>query len=105
MLVGAAAVDPLAVVVGRGLTNELRLQVWRPAQGRPVLGSAGVGAADHADLAVAPRLRRRPLDGIVAVAQDTGAVVAEGVEVPLGGKTAAHVLNDDDVAAAGEELR
>ena len=104
-LEGAAAVDPLGVVVGRGLADVHGAQVRRASRGQPVLGRAGVGAADGADVAVAPGLGGHPLHGVVAVAVLAPAVVVEGDEVALGGEAAAHVLDDDGVALGGEEGR
>ena len=62
------------------------------------LVEAGVGAAPHRDLAVAPGLLRQPLDDVVSVA----AVVGEGFEDAAGVPAAAHVHEREHVAVRGE---
>ncbi len=64
----AAGEHHVAVRVTHRQDREDRLQVRRALRGGEDLGDREVGDAVHADLAVAPRLERRPLDELVAVA-------------------------------------
>ena len=75
----------------------------RARVGQLQLGPAVVGATDGADAAVRPRQRGGPLDGVVAVlgVHVVGAVEA-GLELAIGGVSAAHVLDDVDVSALGQ---
>ena len=73
-LAGGARHEPHdAAVVGRlvevvvAAGDEDRLEVRRPLGGGEHLHRAEVGDADHADVAVAPRLRGDPLDEVVGV--------------------------------------
>ena len=61
-----AVVDCRLVEVGGDRHREDRPQVRRPLDGRLELGHGEVADADHPDVAVAPRLRGRPLDEVVA---------------------------------------
>ena len=59
-LVGGALVQ-----VSRHGDGEDRLEMWWPLDGRLQLGHREVTDADHADVAVTPRLRGGPLDEVV----------------------------------------
>src|SRR5215216_6891975 len=87
--------DDLTNVAGR-LTYEQRSEVGRTGGRSEILGVAGVGAVQHPDAAVRPRLLGRPLDGIVAVLVVTPAVIATRIEGALGAESAAHALPDHD---------
>ena len=65
------------------------------------LVEAGVGAAPHRHLAVAPGLTGQPLDHVVAVAP----LVGERLEAAAGVAAAAHVHQDEDVTVAREVHR
>ena len=104
-LEGAAVVHPLRPVVRGGLAHVHRPEVGRPGRGEPVLGGAGVRAADRADVPVAPRLGGDPLDRVVAVAVLAPAVVVERDEPALRREAAAHVLDHDRIALRREEGR
>ena len=81
---------------GRGDRREVR-----GLRDRGVPGvESGVGAADHPDLAVAARQRRRPFDGVVPVLL----LHRVHVEHAAGAAAAAHVLLHVDVAARRPEL-
>src|SRR5579883_3649882 len=75
--------------------REDRLQMRRVLLGGVELLGAEAGNADHADIAVAPRLLRDPLDQIVAVP------LAAAAAVRL--EDAARRADDVDVAARDEE--
>src|SRR5215475_4312373 len=49
---------------------------------------------EHADVAVTPRLRDEPFQGIVAILT----FVHEGVKIPLGLEPAPDILNNDGIA-------
>ena len=66
-LEGAAAIDPVVEQVRGRLPHKYRLQGGRLRRADHVCGLTRVGAAQHADLAVRPRLLRDPLHGVVAV--------------------------------------
>ena len=100
-----AVIDPLAPVVRRRLAHVHGAQMGRARGREPVLRRAGVGAADGADVAVAPRLRGDPLNSVVAVAVNTPAIVVKRNEFSVGLEAPAHILNDDAVAARREERR
>ena len=102
---GAITIDPLTVIVGRRLTNELGAKMGWSTHGSTILGRAGIGSTDHADIAIAPVLSRSPLDGVVAITQDPCAVIPEGVEVTVRGETSTHILNQNGITAPGEEFR
>ena len=104
-LEGAAVVDPLRPVVRRGLPHEHRAEVRRASRGQPVLGRSRVGAADGADVAVAPRLGGHPLHGVIAVAVLAPAVVVERDEAALRGEAPPNVLDHHGVALRREEGR
>ena len=57
----------VGVDVGGRLLDPLGGQVRRPVEGGDGLDDAAVGASEGADLAVAPRLPRDPLDGVETV--------------------------------------
>ena len=65
--------------------------------GLPLI-AAGVGASEHGDLAVGPRLMGEPFDGVVAVLS----IVDDGMEDAFRVAAAARVDVGVDVAAAGE---
>src|SRR6516164_7207498 len=78
------------------------LEVWRPVGGRLEGSDAPVGAAPHADAAVAPGLRCNPLDGIVAVLTFLG---IKGNVVDAFRRAQAAEINDQGrIAAPGKEL-
>ena len=76
-----------------------RLQERVAGEGGLPLHLAEVGAAGHADVAVAPRLLADPLQRVVAVVR----LVVPGHELALGVVPAAHVLRDVDVAVLRPE--
>ena len=90
----SALVGPALVVVGGRNARSDRLQMRRPGAGCQPLGGAHVGAAEHADVAVAPVLGGNPLDRVVAVV----GLVDERVPLPLGLEPSAAILNDHRVA-------
>ena len=102
-LEGAAVVDPLRPVVGRGLPHVHGAEVRRARRRHPVLRHPRVRAADGADVAVAPGLSGHPLDRVVAVAVLPPAVVVEGDEAPLRGEAPADVLDHHGVSQGREE--
>ena len=94
----AALVHPAFVVVRPRDVRHDRTERGRGlARGEP-LGRADVRAAEHADLAVRPRLGGRPRDRIGAIL----ALVDERRERPAGPEPAAAVLADDDVTGFHE---
>ena len=97
----ASFITPAVVVVGRGHRRHDRNQGRRLQRRRHPLRGPDIGEAVHADLAVGTGQLGRPLDGVVAVL----GFVAEGIERALGGVLAAYVLDHDDVAVRGVELR
>ena len=84
--------------VGRADQRAHRPQVGRMGQRGQPLDAAQVGAAGGADVAVAPGLRRDPLDHVVAVRP----VVAIGHEHAVRVAPPAHVHHDIDIAALGK---
>ena len=101
-LAGRAGHEPHDAAVVRRLVevvvtaaDEDRLQVRRPLGGGVDLHRREVGDADHADVAVAPRLGRDPLDEVVGVLAErhaAGVVVAD--HLAAGGARAAQVGDD-----------
>jgi hypothetical protein len=73
-------VDPLlrARLAGLGHRHERRHLVDRPGAGDEQLRDAGVGLADHAELAVRPGLVGEPVDGLHAVEGLAALEVVEG---------------------------
>ncbi len=69
-----------------------------PRHRRGPLRHAGVGRPVHADLAVRPRLRGRPLDRVVAVVD----IRVDGVEVAFRAVAAAAALDDHGVTLGGD---
>jgi hypothetical protein len=100
-IVDAALVADVAVEIDRAVALADAPEVRRLRAGGLILAPAEVGIADHADIAVAPRLRRDPLDEIVAV----GALLL--VEpLPLAfGEAAAAALCDHVHVALGDVER
>ncbi len=80
---------------GEGHRRHHRHEVRRRLDRGEPLDGAGIRQAEGADLAVRPRLRRRPLDRVEAV----GAFLLIGDEGPVRGVAPADVLHDDRVAA------
>src|SRR5262249_57151212 len=68
---------------------------------RPPLNVSTIGVSLHSHLAVRPWLRRRPLHAVVAILD----VVVERLPAALRFMTPAHILEDEYIAAAGEEQR
>ena len=79
-----------------GIEREDRLEMWRLLLGDCKLLGAEAGDADHPDIAVAPILRRDPLDEIVAIP------FARAPALRLA--DAARRADDVDVAARDKEL-
>lgn len=71
-----------------------RLQVRRCGSYGLIRGNPHVGGAVHPHPAVAPRLRRGPLDGVISVV----GLVHEGLPLPARGEATAHVLHQYGVA-------
>ena len=90
------------VQVGRDGHREDRLEMRWPLDCGFQLGHGEVADPDHADVAVAPWLGRRPLDEVVHVAAFGG---VEEPEAAAGSPGAAHVRDDVDVAAGHPEVR
>ena len=91
-----AALEQQAVQVDAHVAGGQAAQRRVEARGRGPLREREVRLADHADLAVAPGLRRDPVDGVVAVV----GLVDDGGPLALRLELAAHVLDDADVALA-----
>ena len=94
----AALVRPPLVVVRRAVVRGDGHEVRRLLDRRLPLRQSDVGAADHADLAVRPRLRRRPLHRVVAVRR----LLPHGVELALRAVAPARVLVEGRVASLCE---
>ena len=95
-------VATVAVIVGAGERRENRLQRFR-AGGGDRFGKPGkIGDAEHADVAVAPGLRRQPIDEIANVLHFERP--HELVEAS-GFAAAAHIEDRVNVTAAREESR
>ena len=88
------------VAVGAALVDPHRLEVRRPFDRRRVLDPGQVGGAVGADVAVAVRQRRQPLDRVVAVRS----LVRQQDELAFRGVAPAAVLDRRQVAVAGQEL-
>ena len=86
------------MVVRRAVVRGDGHEVRRLLDRRLPLREPDVGAADHAHLAVRPRLCRRPLHRVVAV----GRLLPHGVELALRAVAAPGVLVEGRVAALGE---
>ncbi len=86
------------MVVRRAVVRGDGHQVRRLLDRRLPLREPDVGPADHAHLAVGPRLCRRPLHRVVAV----GRLLPHGVELALRAVAAPGVLVEGRVAALGE---
>ena len=96
---GAALAGFVQIDIGRPLLGADGRQVGRAAQCGLSLDDGAVRAAHHADLAIAPRLRGDPLDGVVAVValpRVAGVVVAA---VACGFVARPDVLDDEDITA------
>jgi hypothetical protein len=97
----AAMPERLAVEIGRAGEWKDRAQMRRPLQRRAILLDGEVAHADHADLAVAPRLRGHPFDQVIEVGllrrppEVVGAFAAAG---------AAAVGNHVRIAAGDEKI-
>ncbi len=96
-----AVVDGGLVEVGGDGDREDRLQVRRPLDRGLELGHGEVADADHADVAVAPRLGGRPFDEVVHVPPLLPIEEAEHAARSAG---AAQVGDDVHVAARDEEV-
>ena len=94
----SALVCPSLVVLGGGHVREDRDQVGRSRACRQHLRRPDVGPAEHTDSPVGSLERRRPLDGVEAVAR----LVAEGIELALRVVSPARVLENDDVPVRRE---
>src|SRR5258708_2890806 len=94
LLERAALVGPAIVVIRRRHNSKASRQMRRRGDGGQHLRGAHVRSAEHADFAIRIRQRRGPFDGVVAVL----AMMLERNPSARGGKTAAHILHDDDVA-------
>lgn len=66
------------VQIDGGLKREDGLQVRRLLDGRFELGHRKIADAEHADVAIRPRLSRGPLDQVVHVATFLGVEEPEG---------------------------
>ena len=95
---GAALVRPPLVVVRRAVVRGDGHEVRRLLDRRLPLREPDVRAADHADLAVRPRLRGRPLHRVVAVRR----LLPHGVELALGAVAPPAVLVEGGVTPRGE---
>ena len=91
---GVVVVDPRGVDVGRRVAGGDALEVRVPERGDGPLRVAVVGLAGHADVAVAPRLGRHPVERLVAVL----GLVDERLVDALRAPAAAHVLDHAGVA-------
>ena len=96
----ALGVEAVAVIVPTGDHGENRFQMGISHGGGLPLDDAAIGAADHADLAVAPGLPGDPIDGVVAVVL----LLPERIEHAFGFVTPADVLGHHGVAAVHEGL-
>src|SRR5579863_7206256 len=94
----AAVIGPVRMVIAGCHGGHYAGEVRRLRDRGEHLRGADVGAAGHADFAIRIRKRSGPFDGVVAV----GDLVPEGVELAVGGVTAADVLHDHDVAVRGD---
>ncbi len=84
------------MVVARGDERRDAFQMGRRGGRGEPLRRAHVGCAVHPDVAVGPRLTRRPFDGVVAVARLDGEAVPDAV----GGEASAAILDEHVVAGA-----
>ena len=96
--------EDVPVGVRRVLRTEHRLEVGRLGRRGQELIRAGEGEAVRSDLPARHRVRRRPLDGVVAVLALAPALIAEPVVLALRLVAAAFVLRHRDVAPGGEVL-
>ena len=91
----AALIRPSSMVIGSSDRRGDHFQGRVAADRRLPLRQPDVRAAEHADIAVAPRLRDEPFQRVVAVLP----LIDEGIEPTLGLEPPAHILHDDRVAA------
>ncbi len=97
----AALPERLAIEIGRAREREDCAQVRRLLQRRAILLDGEIAHADHADLTVAPRLRRHPFDQVVEVGLFHRSPEVVG---PFASAGAAAVGDHMRVAARHEEI-